>query len=76
MHEDSLNDYSTLTPRPADRINELLELVAADWKRSGNDQRFFQYLANLQHDLDLPKDPYDVEDSSLIALLRERTAQD
>jgi len=75
MYEDSRNDYSNLTPRPVDRISVLLELVAADWKRSGSDQRFFQYLVNLQHDLELPKDPYDVEDGSLIALLRERSAQ-
>ena len=58
------------TPRPEARIGELLELLAADWKRSGCDQRFFQYIANLQHRLGLPADAYHFEDQDLIERLR------
>lgn len=62
------------TPRPEGRIGELLELLAEDWKRSGPDQRFFQYLENLRHRLGLPADAYNVEDASLIERLREHAA--
>lgn len=58
-------------PRPEERIDELLALLSADWKRSGCDQRFFQYLANLQHRLGLPTDAYQFEDQALIERLRE-----
>lgn len=75
MQNDYLGAFSNLTPRPVERIDELLELVAADWKRTGSDQRFFQYLFNLQSALDLPKDPYNVEDSDLIAKLQTRAGQ-
>ena len=57
-------------PRPESRIDELLGLLTADWKRSGSDQRFFQYVFDLQHRLGLPEDPYNVEDSTLIAHLK------
>lgn len=56
-------------PRPEPRIDELLGLLAADWKASGSDQRFFQYVHNLQHRLGLPADSYHVEDSALIGHL-------
>ena len=54
-------------PRPEARIGELLELLAEDWKRSGPDQRFFQYLENLKHRLGLPADAYNVDDQALIS---------
>lgn len=57
------------TPRPAERIDELLALLAADWKRSGCDQRFFQYIANLQHRLGAKGDAYHFEDTALISHL-------
>lgn len=59
------------TPRPEGRIDELLELLAEDWKRYGPDQRFFQYLDNLKHRLGLPADVYNFEDDELIERLRE-----
>lgn len=57
-------------PRPEARIDDLLGLLAADWKKSGTDQRFFQYVENLRHRLGLAADPYHVEDTELIARLQ------
>lgn len=62
-------DLFSAPPRPEERIDELLALLAADWKRSGSDQRFFQYIANLQHRLGLPADAYQFEDTALISRL-------
>lgn len=62
------NPFAGLPPRPRDRIDLLLGLIAADWKRSGSDQRFFQYVANLQHRLGVD-DGYVFEDHDLIAAL-------
>lgn len=67
----STSDLFIGTPRPEARIGELLELLAEDWKRSGPDQRFFQYIANLQHRLGLPADAYNVEDDEVIERLWE-----
>ncbi|WP_139005461.1 hypothetical protein [Arthrobacter crystallopoietes] len=62
------NPFAGLPARPRDRIDLLLGLIAADWKRSGSDQRFFQYVANLQHRLGV-EDGYVFEDHDLIAAL-------
>lgn len=56
-------------PRPESRIDELLGLLAADWKRSGSDQRFFQYVENLRYRLGLQSDAYFFEDDALISYL-------
>jgi hypothetical protein len=61
--------------RPRERINLLLALVSEDWKRSGADQRFFQYFANLAQDLIGAKDTFMVEDDTVIEALRARTDQ-
>lgn len=63
---DKSPDIFTGTPRPESRIDELLGLLAEDWKRSGSDQRFFQYVSNLQHRLGLQGDVYNFEDQALI----------
>ncbi|MCC3299684.1 hypothetical protein [Arthrobacter caoxuetaonis] len=60
--------------RPETRIDELLSLLEADWKRSGSDQRFFQYVENLRHRLDLSFDTYFLEDDALIAYLKDEGA--
>ncbi|MGK3708850.1 hypothetical protein [Arthrobacter sp. IK3] len=57
-------------PRPASRIEELLALLAEDWKRSGSDQRFFQYVDNLRQRLGVDFDTYYLEDDALDAFLR------
>lgn len=62
------NPFAGLPARPRDRIDLLLGLIAADWKRSGSDQRFFQYIVNLQHRLGVD-DGYLIEDYDLIAAL-------
>ncbi|WP_336716271.1 hypothetical protein [Arthrobacter sp. USHLN218] len=62
------NPFAGLPARPRDRIDLLLGLIAFDWKRSGSDQRFFQYVANLQHRLGVD-DGYTFEDHNLIAAL-------
>lgn len=56
--------------RPEGRIDELLAVLAADWKRTGSDQRFFQYVENLRHRLGISTDPYFFEDDALIGYLR------
>lgn len=62
------NPFAGLPARPRDRIDLLLGLIAADWKRTGSDQRFFQYILNLQHRLGVD-DGYMFEDYDLIASL-------
>lgn len=58
-------------PRPETRIDDLLSLLAEDWKKSGSDQRFFQYILNLQSRLGLPTDAFFLEDDTLIRMLKE-----
>ena len=67
---ESGSDIFNGPPRPESRIDELLGLLADDWKASGSDQRFFQYVYNLQHRLGLPEDPYNVEDTALVDQLK------
>ncbi|MCW2132708.1 hypothetical protein [Arthrobacter sp. VKM Ac-2550] len=62
--------FAGLPERPRDRIDLLLGLIAADWKRTGSDQRFFQYVTNLQRRLNVG-DGYMVEDYDLIAALSD-----
>lgn len=62
------NPFAGLPARPRDRIDLLLGLIAADWKRTGSDQRFFQYILNLQHRLGVDGG-YMFEDYDLIASL-------
>lgn len=57
-------------PRPDSRIDELLSLLAEDWKASGSDQRFFQYIFNLKQRLGLPADSYNIEDAALVGQLK------
>lgn len=63
-------------PRPEARIDELLGLLAADWKRSGSDQRFFQYVENLQHRLGAGSYAYVLEDDTLMEMLRSQGPSD
>lgn len=56
-------------PRPESRIEELLSLLAEDWKASRSDQRFFQYVENLRHRLGISTDSYFFEDDALIGYL-------
>lgn len=58
--------------RPRERIDLLLTLVEQDWRRTGADQRFFQYVTNLAYDLTGSKDAYLVEDDAVIEALRKR----
>lgn len=67
------NPFDGHPERPRERIDLLLALVSEYWKRSGADQRFFQYLANLAHDLIGAKDAFMVEDETVIEALRSRT---
>lgn len=69
-------DIFTGPPRPEPRIDELLALMAADWKRSGSDQRFFQYIENLPYRLGVQSDAYFLEDEALIDMLRSQAPSD
>ena len=64
------------SPRPEARIDEMLGLLAADWKRSGSDQRFFQYIENLQHRLGVSSYAYMLEDDALMEMLRSQARPD
>ncbi|MFD1210739.1 hypothetical protein ACFQ36_01620 [Arthrobacter sp. GCM10027362] len=68
------NPFDGLLERPEKRIDLLLALVAQDWKRTGIDLHFFQYVANLAHDLGAGEDPFMVEDDVVIEALLARIA--
>ncbi|MFD1210751.1 hypothetical protein ACFQ36_01685 [Arthrobacter sp. GCM10027362] len=66
------NPLEGLPERDRKRIDLLLALVAQDWKRTGHDQRFFQYAANLAHSLGAGEDPFMAEDDAVIEALLAR----
>lgn len=57
--------------RRPERIDLLMSLLLEDWRRTGQDQRFFQYIANLQHRVGTGDDAWNFEDAALIAALQE-----
>lgn len=71
---ETIPDIFTGAQRSEERIDELLGLLAADWKHSGSDQRFFQYVENLRHRLGVQPDAYFFGDDALIGMLRESPA--
>ncbi|MFD1211115.1 hypothetical protein ACFQ36_03535 [Arthrobacter sp. GCM10027362] len=66
------NPFEGLPERDRKRIDLLLALIAQDWKRTGPDQRFFQYVANRADDLGVGEEPFMVEDDAVIEALLAR----
>lgn len=62
------NPFEGFPERLPERIDLLIGLIAADWKRTGPDQRFFQYLENLTRRLGF-EDAYMLEDHDVIQAL-------